>query len=111
MGNRHEGAPVLVGVVAGSAAVGTAKLEFDPDEVPSHPSLSVVVPAYRNGSRIRANIDRLTAALDDTGLGWEVIVVVDGDDYTFRHATPAPSTKVPLLRYQTNRTKGFPLPY
>ncbi|BBD73532.1 hypothetical protein HS1genome_1921 [Sulfodiicoccus acidiphilus] len=40
--------------------------------------LTVVVPAYNEGERIRETLSQLTSSLRDV----EVIVVFDGDDHT-----------------------------
>ena len=73
--------------------------------------MSVVVPAYRDGVRIVRSIERLAAALTATGLVWDVIVVVDGDEQTYRAALPLRSEQVRVVGYRTNRGKGFALRY
>jgi glycosyltransferase involved in cell wall biosynthesis len=75
------------------------------------PRLSVVVPTYRDGPRIVESIDRLTAALAETGLPWEVIIVVDGDASTFDHARACARKGVEVWGYKDNRGKGFALRY
>jgi len=71
----------------------------------------VIVPAYREGSRIVPNLFRLTDALEQTGSTWEVIVVVDGDPATWAAAKDCQSPKVRVVGYSRNRGKGFALRY
>lgn len=80
--------------------VGTAAVE-----------LSVVVPAYRIGSAIGPSLDRLTTALDRSGITWEVVVVADGDEETWAHAAERASERVRVYGYRGNRGKGFALRY
>ena len=80
-------------------------------ESPAEPRLSVIVPAYREGPRIAANLARLTEALERTGSSWEVIVVVDGDPDTWAAAQTCSSPQVLVHGYSSNRGKGFALRY
>lgn len=74
------------------------------------PALSVVVPAYREGPRIHANLLHLLQELDTTGLDYEVIVVSDGNtDATVSEAERVGSPRVRVLAYQINEGKGFAL--
>ncbi len=75
------------------------------------PRISVIMPAYREGPRIAANLARLTEALERTGSSWEVIVVVDGDPETWAAARACSSPKVLVHGYSRNRGKGFALRY
>ena len=75
------------------------------------PTISVIVPAYREGARIVANIERLTQAMELTGISWEAIVIVDGDPKTFTAATACRSSRVRVEGYSRNRGKGFALRY
>ena len=75
------------------------------------PRLTVIVPAYHEGSRIAANLLRLTQALERTGSTWEVIVVVDGDPATWAAAQASRSPAVRVFGYSRNRGKGFALRY
>lgn len=79
--------------------------------VEPEPRISVIVPAYREGSRIVQNLQRLTQALEETGSSWEVIVVVDGDPRTWAAAKACRSPQVRVLGYSRNRGKGFALRY
>jgi glycosyltransferase involved in cell wall biosynthesis len=78
---------------------------------PEPPTISVIVPAYRQEATIRSSIADLSRALDSTGLSWEVIVVVDGDQATFREAMQCTSERVRVHGYERNRGKGFALRY
>lgn len=75
------------------------------------PTISVIVPAYREGRAIASNLLRLTQALGQTGSTWEVIVVVDGDPTTWAAAKTCAISGVRVLGYSQNRGKGFALRY
>jgi glycosyltransferase involved in cell wall biosynthesis len=75
----------------------------------TRPHLSVIVPAYRTGERISANLDRLVEALACTALTWEIIVVVDGDPETYACAAPRGTDRIHVYGYDCNRGKGFAL--
>jgi glycosyltransferase involved in cell wall biosynthesis len=99
----------LMDVATRAEAVGRVELRLDRLVESAPPRLSVVVPAYKDGPRIIESVQRLTAALDETGLAWEVILVVDGDAATYRAAQPLRSDRVTVLGYGLNRGKGFAL--
>ena len=72
--------------------------------------LSLVVPAYNEGSKIGRDLEELTGYLGGTGLSYEIIVVDDGSmDSTTRivsgFAEGCPN--VVLLRNDGNRGKGY----
>lgn len=72
--------------------------------------LSVVVPAYQEGARIRENIQRLLAELDQLGMVYEVLVVADGcTDDTEAEARAVGAPHVQVLSYQPNMGKGHAL--
>jgi glycosyltransferase involved in cell wall biosynthesis len=74
------------------------------------PELSVVVPAYKEADTIHEALTRLTAALDEVGRSYEVIVVSDGnDDGTEQRAEQFGHDRVTVLHYTPNRGKGFAL--
>lgn len=74
------------------------------------PKLTVIVPAYREGPRIRHNLARLLAELDQLGITYEVIVVSDGNtDETVSEAQQVGSDFVRVLSYPLNQGKGFAL--
>jgi glycosyltransferase involved in cell wall biosynthesis len=79
-------------------------------KVASRVELSVVVPAYREGRRIYANITRLVGELDKLGVPYEVIVVSDGNtDTTVSEAKRIESPAVKVFHYPMNIGKGFAL--
>lgn len=74
--------------------------------------LSVVVPAYKAGRRIHENLTHLLRELDTIGVGYEVIVVSDGNtDQTVREARRHPSPAVKVFHYPMNVGKGFALSF
>jgi glycosyltransferase involved in cell wall biosynthesis len=78
--------------------------------VPATPELSVVVPAYREGKRIRANLTRLLGELDKLAVPYEVIVVSDGNiDATASEARKVQSPAIKVFEYPMNAGKGFAL--
>lgn len=80
--------------------------------VPSHVQLSVVVPAFREGRNIYANLVRLLTELDQLGTDYEVIVVSDGNtDATAVEARRVSSPRIKVLSYPMNIGKGFALSY
>ena len=81
------------------------------DQGPGQPEISVVVPAYHEAGSIVANLGRLTSALDEIGIPFEVLVVSDGDPATFAAARALESPHVSVLGYSRNRGKGFALRY
>ena len=86
------------------AASGTETSKTDAIE------LSVVVPAYREGKRIYANLTRLLAELDLLGVTYEVVLVSDGNtDATVREALRVQSPAVRVFHYPMNIGKGFAL--
>lgn len=76
---------------------------------PERPRLSVIVPVYRDGAQIGANLRWLEEALDATALAWEMIVVVDGDCETYGHARQVASDRIHVFGYTANQGKGFAL--
>ncbi len=73
-------------------------------------ALSVVVPAYKEGRRIYDNLGRLLRELDTLGVGYEVIVVSDGNtDATASEARRVNSPAVKVFHYPMNVGKGFAL--
>jgi len=72
--------------------------------------LSVIVPAYREGRRIHDNLAHLVRELDTLGIGYEVIVVSDGNtDATVTEARRLSSPAVKVFHYPMNVGKGFAL--
>jgi glycosyltransferase involved in cell wall biosynthesis len=86
------------------AASGTAS------SPPQTVELSVVVPAYREGKRIYANLTRLLGELEKLGVTYEVVLVSDGNtDATVREALRVQSPAVRVFHYPMNIGKGFAL--
>jgi len=81
------------------------------DQVPSPGiKLSVIVPAYREGRHIQANLGKLLRELDALGRTYEVIVVSDGNtDETAREAELVVSPHVKIIEYNRNMGKGYAL--
>lgn len=74
------------------------------------PTLSVIVPAYREGPRIHDNLKRLLKELDGLEESYEVLVVSDGNsDDTAAEARRVGSERVSVLEYASNMGKGFAL--
>jgi glycosyltransferase involved in cell wall biosynthesis len=72
--------------------------------------ISVVIPAYREGSRIHDNLLLLLSELDKLDRNYEVIVVSDGSpDETVAEARRIASAHVAVVDYATNEGKGFAL--
>lgn len=72
--------------------------------------LSVIVPAYQEGARIRANLERLLGELDQMGTSYEVLVVSDGStDDTVAQAQLVSSPRVSVISYAVNMGKGHAL--
>jgi glycosyltransferase involved in cell wall biosynthesis len=68
--------------------------------------LSVVLPAYKEGHRIRATVETIAELLGPRCERWEIIVVDDGSaDATEAAIAGAPGVR--YLRNETNRGKGF----
>jgi glycosyltransferase involved in cell wall biosynthesis len=44
----------------------------------SHPQLSIVIPAYNEGARIEAALERVTSCIAAQGWDAEILVVDDG---------------------------------
>jgi len=92
------------------AVSGTKHSEPNTDHIPIEVALSVVVPAYREGRRIYANLTRLVGELDKLNVTYEVVVVSDGNtDATVREALRVESRAVRVFHYPMNVGKGFAL--
>jgi len=75
---------------------------------PSRPAVSVVLPAYRLGEVIAANLVRVAAALPSDG-SVEVVLVDDGSpDQTYAEARRAADSlpRALVVRHETNQGKG-----
>lgn len=76
--------------------------------------LSLIVPAYKQGSTIRRDLENIDRTLR-RGLrnySYEVICVIDGKvDKTFEEAKKVRSSKVKVIGYDENRGKGYAVRY
>ncbi len=71
-------------------------------------SLSVVIPAYNEGMRIRQNISSVLSFLDSQKRTYELIVVEDGsNDTTFSELSRVKHRNLRILRNDMNRGKGY----
>ena len=74
--------------------------------------LSVVVPAFMEGSKIAVNVRKLTDALDPIATPYEVIVVSDGStDDTYHQALTVAGPHVKVFGYTPKMGKGYALRY
>ncbi len=81
-----------------------------PASVP--PTLSIIVPTYRDGARIYDNLLKLDQALGAIGEAYEIIVVSDGNvDNTHDEARRLAVPHVRVYHYERNMGKGFALRY
>lgn len=72
--------------------------------------ISVVIPAYKEASRLGASLERILAYLEERGGEYEVLVVDDGSpDATAEVAAGFADRGVRLLRLDENRGKGAAL--
>lgn len=74
------------------------------------PSVSIVVPYYNPGDRLRATVERLVCALDGTGLSYEIITVSDGStDHSPHTLAGFAEPFVRRVSYADNIGKGHAL--
>lgn len=70
--------------------------------------LSIILPAYNEGSRIDASLKAVMAKMSSLNIPYELIVVDDGStDDTFQRARPFAGEHVHVLTYDQNRGKGY----
>ena len=92
------------------ALSGTKDSDRNAASVSTEIALSVVVPAFREGHHIYANLTRLVDELDKLKVPYEVVVVSDGNtDDTVREALRVESPAVRVFHYPMNIGKGFAL--
>src|SRR5690242_4135434 len=69
--------------------------------------LSVVVPAYRQEATIVEDVRNIDRALANSGLAYELLVVVDGFvDGTYERALELENERIKVLGYGQNGGKG-----
>lgn len=74
------------------------------------PELSLVIPAYNEGSKIPRDLEALTGYLEGRGMPYEIIVVDDGSEDSTSTAVAGFAEgreNIVLLRNEKNRGKGF----
>src|SRR5688500_13795258 len=69
--------------------------------------ISIVVPSYKEGHRIRATIDAIAAFCERELTEWEVIIVDDGSSDATSATAAAGDDRVKLLRNSTNSGRCF----
>ena len=70
--------------------------------------LTVVIPAYREGERLRETVERVAAECGSAVAGFEIIVVVDGSEPdTLRVLEAVSQPGLRILVNDRNRGKGF----
>lgn len=74
--------------------------------------LSLVIPAYRQQKTIAKELRTLRNSLEEIGIPFEIIVIVDGRvDKTYENARKLSSTKIRVFGYEKNRGKGHAVKY
>ena len=74
------------------------------------PALSLVIPAYQEGTRLGRSIRVVCAYLDAQPYGWELIVVIDGPDPVGASAAADAASdraNVRVVQNESNRGKGY----
>lgn len=70
--------------------------------------VSIIIPAYKQEKTIKADVENIWNAMDQTRWDFEVIVVVDGFvDKTLQEAKKFKRPNVQVVGYETNRGKGY----
>ena len=76
----------------------------------SHPKLSIVIPAYNEGARIEAALDRVMSCVEEQGWDAEVLVVDDGsrdDTAAIVQQWMTLHPRLHLVKNPGNRGKGY----
>jgi glycosyltransferase involved in cell wall biosynthesis len=84
----------------------------DPADAPGGegPVVSVVIPYYNPGDRLRSTVEHLVHVLDDAGISFEIITVSDGSTDGSTHSLEGmPESTVRRVAYATNVGKGYAL--
>jgi dolichyl-phosphate beta-glucosyltransferase len=70
--------------------------------------LSVILPAYNEGNKIKKNVLKIDEYLMNKGYDYEILVVDDGsEDSTSEIVKGIKSDKIKVLKNQPNRGKGY----
>lgn len=92
--------------VGGDVAHPDERPDAAPDEETSEPlDVSIVLPVYNEKGHLRAEIDRIRAAMDQSHLRYEIIVVDDGSNDGSGEALRE-IEGIRLLQFTTNRGSG-----
>lgn len=71
-------------------------------------TISIIIPAYKQETNIRQDIENIDCILTDLGINHEIIVVVDGFvDNTFEVASQCIRPHIHVLGYSDNKGKGY----
>lgn len=74
--------------------------------------LSVIVPAYKQETTIKKDIESIENILRQIRYDYEIIVVVDGKvDKTFENTRKVKSKKIKVVGYKKNHGKGYAVRY
>lgn len=93
---------------AGAPAQGSLSAFVQGDQpTASLPNFSLVIPTYRQAGVIRSQVTKVLSALDELGIRYEVIVVVDGDhDGTKAQLATIEHRSLRVAVIERNRGKG-----
>ena len=78
--------------------------------MPSHPTLSIVIPAYNESARIEATLSRVMSAIETEGWDAEVLVIDDGskdDTAAIVERWMLRFSRLHLIKNPGNRGKGY----
>jgi glycosyltransferase involved in cell wall biosynthesis len=70
-------------------------------------TLSLIIPAYKQEKTIVNDICRLNNVLKKLSFNYEIILVVDGCDNTYKSALRIKNSKVRIFKYKKNHGKGY----
>jgi len=78
--------------------------------MPEDPFLTIVIPAFNEALRIPATLRTIATHLNQSGKGYEIVVVDDGSSDETRTVVKSLQSEIPCLRlfsYAPNRGKGY----
>lgn len=74
----------------------------------TYPSISLVIPAYKQEKTIKKDIENLSAIMENLPNKYEILVVIDGKvDKTYDNLIKLKSNKVKIIHYESNIGKGY----